>query len=356
MSRKWSREIVVEHILLRKKEGKPLNSNHIQTNHVPLYLAACNYFGSWKAGIEAAGLSYDDVRVTKVACPVWGKDKIAAVIQRRYKLKQPLNSNHIQTKEPRLYASAVKYFGGWSQAIKAAGLDYSLLRKRPPTRAWTKEALVTAVIERAAKGLSIGGGDVCVADRGLYNAANRLLGRHSWAKARVLAGFDPIDPRPWKVWDTAKVRAEVRRLHEHGVPLNTSAIVANGHTKLLAAGIKVFGSWARAIRAAGLDYSKIRKSRMNWWTRPRILMCIRLLERRGIRLSHRDIQKSHCALLGSAVARFGSWSQAVEAAGISYQRHCRVWSTKAWLRRMDSEKFASLIETAQRHSKRRKNR
>jgi hypothetical protein len=354
MPQKWSKEIVVRHILKRHRGGQKLNSGYIQIHCVPLYQAGCKYCGSWRKAIKAAGLKYDHVRVLERACPVWGEEKVIAAIKRRYRLKQPLNSNHIQTKEQRLYGAALKYFGGWAQAIAAAGLDYSKLRKKDPMRSWSKTAIVAEILRRVEQGLSIRGYDVYLEDGGLYHAAKRHFGKGGWAKARVLAGFDPIDPRPWQIWNQQNVREEILQLHESGVALNTGSLQGSSYAYILSAGRVVFGSWAKAIRAAGLNYSKIRKGRKGWWTKSRIIMCIRALEKRGIRLSHNSIRNSHGPLLGSAVVYFGSWSQAVEAAGISYRLHTRVWSTKAWMRRMQEDEYSATLERAKTHARKRR--
>lgn len=354
MPRKWSKEIVVRRILERHRGGEKLSSGYIQVHCVPLYQSACKYFGSWRNAIEAAGFKYDDVRVLQRERPVWSQEKIIAIIKRKHRRKQSLNSNHIQTKEMRLYGAANKYFGGWPQAVIAAGLDYSKLRKNDPMRSWSKAAIVSEVSRRVEQGLSIRGGDVYLEDEGLYQAAKRYFGKGGWAKARVLAGFDPIDPRPWKIWDKPSVSEEIVLLHESGVALNTASLQDSSYAYILGAGRKEFGSWAKAIRAAGLNYSKIRKGRQQgWWTKPRIIMCIRNLEKRGMRLSHNAIQLSHNQLHSAAVAYFGSWSQAVESSGISYRLHCRIWSTKAWLRRMNAVEYEAALRTSKVHAKKR---
>jgi len=354
MPRKWSKEIVVATILDLRRGEQRLNSGYIQLHCIPLYQAALVYFGSWRKAIEAAGLKYDDVRVLQRVRPVWSQKKIIAIIRRRHRLKQPLNSNHIQTKEQRLYGAALKYFGGWAQAVAAAGLNYSKLRKKAPMRSWSKAAIVAEVIRRVEQGLSIRGYDVHCEDDGLYNAAKRHFGNGGWARARVLAGFDPIDPRPWVIWNEQSVRDEILQLHESGVALNVGALQESKYRYIYGAGRAVFGSWSKAVRAAGLNYSKIRKGRQQgWWTKPRIIMCIRNLDKRGVRLSHNAVRNSRGALLSAAAFHFGSWSQAVEAAGISYRQHCRVWSTKAWLRRMREDEYHATLERAQTHARKR---
>lgn len=354
MPRKWSKGIVVDHILKRYRNGQKLNSNHAQKKCRPLYQSACAYFGSWKKAIRAAGLRYDDIRVLNRDCPVWSRQKIIDVIQQRFSRGQPLNSNHIQTKFRKLYAASVKYFGGWPQAIKAGGLDYSQLRKRV-LRSWSKATIITEIKRRHQQRLSIKGQDVSEQDTGLYHAANRHFGRGGWAKARVLAGFAPVDPLPWKIWTEQTLVEAILVLSEKGFDLSVISVLRSSHANLLGAAQNVFGSWSKAISAVGLDYSTIAKAKRNWWTKVRIMTRIKLLEKGGVRLSHRAIQIDHADLIGAAIAHFGCWSQAVEAAGIPYRRHCHVWSTKAWLRSMTNEQYNSTIERSKTHAIRRRN-
>jgi hypothetical protein len=354
MSKKWSRKIVVRHIKTRHRKGKKLNSYYIQRRCKPLYMAAVQQFGGWKKAIKAAGIRYDDVRV-KQRKRLWSKEKVIAIIRRRYELGQPLNSNYIQKKKIPLYGAACTYFGGWAEAVTNAGFNYSELRNRAPVRSWSKTAIVSEILRRHQQGLSIKGGDVYEQDRGLYWAAKHHFGISGWAKARILAGFTPIDPAPWKKWNKDILREEILRLHESGVALNTASLQKSPYAYIMSSATKIFGTWAKAIRAAGLNYAKIKKVRISWWTKPRIVMCIRSLEKRGVRLSSKAIQRSHCALFGTAVRLFGCWSQAVEASGISYQAHCRIWSTKAWLRKMKNHEYNLTLERAKTYATKRNN-
>lgn len=349
----WSKEIVVRHILKRHRGGRKLSSDYIQKNCSPLYNAACKYCGSWRKAIEAAGLKYDDVRILQRPCPVWSEKKIIASIRRRRRMRQPLNSNHIQTKESGLYGAANNYFGGWPQAIAAAGLDYSKFRK-VTMRYWSKKAIVAEILRRSGADLSIRGGDVTNEDHGLYQAAVRHFGKKGWAKARMLAGFAAVDPMPWVIWSKKTVVEEILRLHENEVALNTGAL-GKTYGYIRSAGAKYFGSWGKAVTAAGLDYLKICKVKPEgWWTKPRIIQAIQSLEKQGIRLSSKTIQKSHGDVFGSAIFMFDSWSQAVEAAGISYRLHTRVWSTKAWMRRMQKDDYDATLERAKTHARKRR--
>ncbi len=354
MSRKWNRDLIKEEITKRYRAKRKLNSNFVQQHCRPLYMAGCVYFGSWKASIEAAGLRYDDVCIKERPCPVWSQSKIIKLIRRKHSLKEQLNSNHIQTKEPKLYAATVKYFGGWSQAIAAAGIDYAVVRTKAPIRSWSKTKIVEEIVKRDQSELSIRGADVSQEDRGLYHAAMRYFGKNGWAKARMLAGFDPVDPLPWIIWTRETVCKEIRRLNDSNVDLSAGSMQKGSYANVLAGARKVFGSWEQAIEATGLKYSCIRKMRMRWWTRSRVLLRICSLEQQGVRLSSKDMQKRYGDLFGAAIKHFGCWSLAVEAAGIPYRMHCRTWSTKAWLRKMTSADYETTIQTATIHAKKRR--
>ncbi len=213
-------------------------------------------------------------------------------------------------------------------------------------RNWTKQLIAQEIIRRSALELSIRGGDVCIQDHGLYQAAMRHFGKKGWARARVLAGFSSTDPDARVIWNERTVCEEILLLYYNGVSLNTASMQKSGNAHVYSAGCKVFGNWAKAVKAVGLDYSKIRKMHPHgWWTKSRVLKTIKGLEREGVRLSSKAMQQSGRGLVAAAIILFGSWSQAVEAAGINYREHCLTWSTKAWLRRMDEDEYKKNLET-----------
>lgn len=61
---------------------------------------------------------------------VWNEEKVVAGIRRRAKKGEPLNSSVVCREDNRLFQAAGRYFGGWPQAIKAAGLEVQPQKKR----------------------------------------------------------------------------------------------------------------------------------------------------------------------------------------------------------------------------------
>ena len=75
-----------------------------------------------------------------------------------------------------------RVFGGWQDAVAAAGLDAELATAPPK---WDKQRVLDAIRARAAQGLPLTA--VSKADPRLSAAAYRYYGR--WAKAVAAAGL-----------------------------------------------------------------------------------------------------------------------------------------------------------------------
>lgn len=352
----WSRKSIRTQILELHHAGVALNSRAIRKTHGSLYGAANYHCGSWKQAIEMVGIKYVSILKKRASPMVWTKGKVIEAILDRNLSGKPLNY-HALTKEGKttvaLLMVARNRFGSWRKAIHAAGLDYSRIQKKHHIR-WSKSKIADEIKKRYVKGLSIKGGDV----RGtaLYAAARRHFGKNGWAEARILAGFSSVDARPWQKWKKENVVSEILALYKAGVSLNTAHIAQYSELeRLRTAGRKVFGSWAQAVRSAGLDYSKIRMMRRKgWWSPRRVLSTIQKLEGKGIRLNSRRMHRLEPSLVAAGIKHFGSWSEAVESAGISYRSHCRIWSTKAWLRRMKEDEYTATLERAKTHARKRR--
>lgn len=270
----------------------------------------------------------------------------AAIIDAILKLVadgKEINSNAIQKNHMVLYGAAKRYFGSWGKAVIAAGFNYEAIYKSS-RRGWSKTIVVHQIQVRKSEGKSIRASKVIEEDGGLYNAGIKYFG--SWAKARLAAGFTARDSHPRKKWGKDSIVKAILALHAKGCRLNVAAMLALPEGRaLLGAAQSYFGGWGPAIRAAGLNYSELRKYRtIGWWTKKRILRKIRTLERGKMRLNVKTIRKEHPYLLHIAIKKFGSWSQAVEAAGIDYRKHSLLWSTKAMMRRMSDLEYSELLK------------
>lgn len=137
--------------------------------------------------------------------------------------------------------------------------------------------------------------------------------------------------RSYRHWSRDDVVTEIRKLDRHGGQLN-SGHIARTFPALAYAARRYVGSWEKAIQAAGLDYGEIR--RKSFWNRKRIVSRIKELRSEGKPLYVSAAEKAYCGLVGAATMYFGSWSRAIQAAGLDYSRIKRQkdWSKKAIVR------------------------
>ncbi|MCC7084087.1 MAG: hypothetical protein IT427_03660 [Pirellulales bacterium] len=93
--------------------------------------------------------------------------------------------------------------------------------------------------------------------------------------------------------------------------------IRTANGRLLAHAKKHFGTWKQAVTAAGLDYDKI--SRIHRWSNQEILSQLRDLHRRRQFPDIRSLAKKFTKLYDACLRHYGSGLAALEAAGIDYQ-------------------------------------
>jgi hypothetical protein len=163
---------------------------------------------------------------------------------------------------------------------------------------------------------------------GLVGAVYKDSALGSWKEVLEAAGIAPnTTGGRRRKWTPTRVLDEIRKRHQGGEGLSHRA-VRQERQYLVVAAVEFFGSWEEALRAAGLDYDEIRKQET--WTKAKILRRIRELAAQGEDLSYGAITQNHSSLAAAAGNKryFGSWGEAIEAAGIRYdevRRHREPW-------------------------------
>ncbi|MDD4238054.1 MAG: helix-turn-helix domain-containing protein [Desulfotomaculaceae bacterium] len=79
----------------------------------------------------------------------WSPEKVIERIKYAYKRGADLSDNTVNVLNPSLYGAAGQYFGGWQQAIEAAGLDYKLTRR---TLKWSRLKIIELIKQAAQEG------------------------------------------------------------------------------------------------------------------------------------------------------------------------------------------------------------
>jgi hypothetical protein len=130
-----------------------------------------------------------------------------------------------------------------------------------------------------------------------------------------------------KSWSSDLVQEEIRTWHAEGNPLYSHHMRKN-YQELLAAGIRYFGSWRKAVESTGISYDDIRRYRD--WSKERIISTIRTLRRQNVDLSFRAMMLSKYAPMVYAAIRpnhFGSWKSALEEAGLEAEE---IYRYRSW--------------------------
>jgi HNH endonuclease len=124
----WTRERIIEQIQLYCRQGKDLAWRHVSTQLDPPLAAAAirpHRFGSWRAALEAAGLDYEDIRRHRS----WDDARILAELRRLHEIGASLRVSDACEHSASLVAAARRRFGGWYEAVEAAGLDEMQARR-----------------------------------------------------------------------------------------------------------------------------------------------------------------------------------------------------------------------------------
>ncbi|MFO7676151.1 MAG: hypothetical protein R6X12_07555 [bacterium] len=177
-------------------------------------------------------------------------------------------------------------------------------------RHWSRDEVVREIRRLAEKGTALNSGHVARSFPALAYAARKYLG--SWERAIAAAGLDYEQIRRKSIWSRRRIIERIRELAREGKPLYVSHAERN-YRGLVGAATMHFGSWRRAIQAAGFEYVKIKRQRE--WSKMAIVREVRRLKREGLDLSTTmAVRRKFRTLHAAAVRYFGSWAGALRAA------------------------------------------
>ena len=289
---KWSREQIIHDILSREAAGLPLALGGNQGVGSALYNAGARVFGSWCNAVRAAGIAPQRAK-TKYR---WSACRIRAVIRDLARRPCPLRPGELEARHGPLVAAAQRYFGSWSKAVLAAGVDPAKLRKVLP---WTRERIIEGVLTRALQNQPLGGHTV--QPRSLAKAGARVFG--TWDLALVAAGLDPkrYGSRP----SGATIAPANGRRCRHG-GLTVDSPTEDGDPQDSAVPTPPVGEGIVAPHEPGQS-----------WSAQQVVQAIlvRLRERRSLNAA--AIYREDRGLYKAAASRHGSWGNALLAAGLN---------------------------------------
>jgi hypothetical protein len=204
-------------------------------------------------------------------------------------------------------------------------------------RKWGKESIAMEIVSMYESGENLNYSSIANTNLSLLRAATRYFG--TWEAAVNFAGLDYNQIRRYKSWSRERIVARIQELHKQGMDLSWRNVCLEVDPQLAAAATKKshFGSWREALEAAGLDYDSIRRYRE--WDDQRILRMVREFHATGKGLNAKSMEQEDITLITAARRRFDSWHQALLAAGLDYRQIVQRAPFKRGLGRGQSKRF-----------------
>jgi hypothetical protein len=241
----------------------------------------------------------------------WDEDRVVGAILERHRNGESLASSRVPVN---LREAARKYCGSWCAAIEIAGFDYDQVRIM--RSAWTRKEVI-AQVRRAAREIARNPGGPSMSDlvapiesplRALFGDLPRALHAACIDPAIVLRQ-SPLTHRD----DNELIIALRKAIADNKV---TSARDFFSNTRLGREAAVRFGGIRPAIDKIGPE---LWPARRHWpaFSAPEVIARLQARHRKGLTLAYAPTAREEPRLLQSAVKRFGSWSRAVELAGLT---------------------------------------
>ena len=173
---------------------------------------------------------------------------------------------------------------------------------------WSRDRIIRYLLEREAKRLpmTVGGEGV---DKLVYEASRRIFG--SWRNAIRAAGIAPKRILTWERWSPARILVMIRHLSRRDRPLTTDQLEQR-YGNLVSAARRHFGSWTKAVLAAGVEPTRLQ--RVITWNPERVIEAILTRALRNETLVARLVEPR--SLVDAGQRFFGGWPAAVTSAGL----------------------------------------
>lgn len=251
------------------------------------------------------------------------EDVIRQIVERDLQ-KLELTEESVSREAPELYAAASEFFGTWDTALQYAGIsDRRVVSRTPRNKKARTRQLVDSLsgpelVIKELRYLCMTGYDLTAShnihrDRPLYEASRRHFG--SWNQALVAAGINlenirlPTKPRHF---NREELIEALRKRKQSGQTLVWRLVCFENRS--FATAVKcAFGSWKRAMTAAGIAIEPDNRPTSRW-DLPQILDAIQRLQQEGKSLKCSHVRKEHGALVSAARRFFATWDEAVAAA------------------------------------------
>jgi hypothetical protein len=242
---------------------------------------------------------------------IWNEPRIIQALKKLYQSNADLSYNAMSRKHQALLSAAAYHFGSYKRAVERAGIDYAAVLRRPR---WTKAAIIAELKKAKRRGDDLHWSAVTKRRDELGKAAfaslqKRLFG--TWDRALHAAGLDADEINLYRKWTREGIVFELKGLAADNERLSSGAI-QKSDPGLHAAALRYFGSYDAALKASKIDPASVRERQS--WNKARVLIELKSLARKG-KLVDSVVRKKNPPLYGAAIRLFGSFAKARKAAG-----------------------------------------
>lgn len=314
----WTRQHVIQTLRDLYRQGEDLRFSRVQKRSPGFMQAVHKRFGTYKRAVLSAGLPYPPLNTSQ-----WTERGLLQELRDRHARGEDLRRGRLT--DPRLWAAARRYCGSWQAAVVKAGIDYDEMCRqsrrndaaagRPPLvhkqPTWTRERILAELhrLQDGGQAMNPRSMEDNKPGAALVQACIRQFG--TYRKALAAAGIELAKP-PVKKWQPQEILDGVREMYREGRRLSAYQAF-KAAKRLYYTALKRFGSWANAMREAGVDPALMDPSGPD--------QCLQELLTRheaGTDLSYDALRATEPLLLRAALKHFGSYRGAIEAAGLSY--------------------------------------
>ncbi len=193
---------------------------------------------------------------------------------------------------------------------------------------WDTSKIIDYIRKRHRAGKDISYCATARDNQALVSAANYYLGSYRQAVKRAGIDYSALMHKPR--WNHLRVVNAIKQAKKQGIDLSWRAVSLRAdeisRAAIAAVRPRLFGSWNKALEAAGLSPDKV--SRYQHWSRKDILECLSTRKRKGQDINSGAVQREVPGLYGAAVRMFKTWDEALRAAKIDPEtvRQRREWT------------------------------
>lgn len=116
---------------------------------------------------------------------------------------------------------------------------------------------------------------------------------------------------------SGEIKKDIRALYKKGADISPRSMMVEDRA-FMGRAERMFGSWQKAVEAAGIDYDIIRKTKQ--WDIDEVKKTIRLHKAKGIEINAKNMNENYNDLYCAGRKYFGTWEKAVEACGFPYSK------------------------------------